>query len=159
VLQDVILDRLGMPFWLSAAVILLMILLYTYKGGVKTIVWTDTLQTAGMLAGWWCAWASCWTACELGVAGAGRDARRGHRRRVGHRPAGARLLGQADAGRHLHRHRDDGAGPGDDAEDHLGARLRDAQKNVVLLRGAAGGGGAVPLPGRAAGLSTRPRWA
>ncbi len=51
VLQDMVLDRLGVPFWLSAAVIVLMILLYTYEGGVKTIVWTDTLQTAGMLGG------------------------------------------------------------------------------------------------------------
>jgi Na+/proline symporter len=51
VLQDLVLDRLGVPFWLSAAVILLMIVLYTLEGGVKTIVWTDTLQTAGMLAG------------------------------------------------------------------------------------------------------------
>lgn len=51
VLQDMVLDRLGVPFWLSAAVIVLMIVLYTYEGGVKTIVWTDTLQTAGMLFG------------------------------------------------------------------------------------------------------------
>ncbi len=51
ILQDVILDRLGLPFWATTAVILLMILLYTYKGGVKTIVWTDTLQTACMLGG------------------------------------------------------------------------------------------------------------
>jgi Na+/proline symporter len=36
---------------MTAAIILLMILLYTYEGGVKTIVWTDTLQTTGMLAG------------------------------------------------------------------------------------------------------------
>lgn len=51
VLQDMVLDRLGVPFWLSAAVIILMIVLYTLEGGVKTIVWTDTLQTAGMLGG------------------------------------------------------------------------------------------------------------
>jgi len=51
VLQDMVLDRLGVPFWLSAAVIILMIVLYTYEGGVRTIVWTDTLQTAGMLGG------------------------------------------------------------------------------------------------------------
>jgi Na+/proline symporter len=36
-------------FHITALVILLMILLYTYKGGVKTIVWTDTLQTFFML--------------------------------------------------------------------------------------------------------------
>jgi Na+/proline symporter len=38
-------------FWVIALVILVMILLYTLKGGVKTIVWTDTLQTSGMLIG------------------------------------------------------------------------------------------------------------
>ena len=51
VLQDMILDSFGVPFWLTAAVILLMIVLYTVEGGVRTIVFTDTLQTAGMLLG------------------------------------------------------------------------------------------------------------
>lgn len=51
ILQATILDRLGVPFWATNCVILAMILLYTYEGGVKTIVWTDTLQTTGMLAG------------------------------------------------------------------------------------------------------------
>jgi Na+/proline symporter len=51
VLQDIILDSLGVPFWLTTFVVLGMILMYTYQGGVKTIVWTDTLQTTCMLAG------------------------------------------------------------------------------------------------------------
>lgn len=51
ILQDSILTSFGVPFWVTAAVILLMVLLYTFEGGVKTIVWTDTLQTAGMLLG------------------------------------------------------------------------------------------------------------
>jgi Na+/proline symporter len=51
ILQAIILDRLGVPFWLTTLVILAMILMYTYKGGVKTIVWTDTLQTTCMLVG------------------------------------------------------------------------------------------------------------
>ena len=51
ILQDAILDGLHVPFWVTAVVILVMILLYTFEGGVKTIVWTDTLQTACMLAG------------------------------------------------------------------------------------------------------------
>lgn len=51
VLQGIILDSLGVPFWLTTFVILGMILLYTYQGGVKTIVWTDTLQTTCMLGG------------------------------------------------------------------------------------------------------------
>lgn len=51
VLQLFILDAMGIPFIVTAFVILLMILLYTLKGGVKTIVWTDTLQTTFMLLG------------------------------------------------------------------------------------------------------------
>ncbi|MBB5606955.1 MULTISPECIES: sodium:solute symporter [unclassified Janthinobacterium] len=51
ILQATILDSFGVPFWLTALVVLVLILLYTYEGGVKTIVWTDTLQTACMLAG------------------------------------------------------------------------------------------------------------
>lgn len=51
ILQDTILQAFGVPFWLTTAVILLMILLYTVQGGVRTIVFTDTLQTAGMLLG------------------------------------------------------------------------------------------------------------
>ena len=51
ILQDAILDGLNVPFWVTALVIIVMILLYTYEGGVKTIVWTDTLQTTCMLLG------------------------------------------------------------------------------------------------------------
>ena len=51
ILQAIILDSLGVPFWLTTLVILAMILVYTYQGGVKTIVWTDTLQTSCMLFG------------------------------------------------------------------------------------------------------------
>jgi Na+/proline symporter len=50
-LQVIILDSLGVPFWLTTFVVLAMILMYTYQGGVKTIVWTDTLQTTCMLLG------------------------------------------------------------------------------------------------------------
>jgi SSS family transporter len=49
VLQVFILKDLGIPFVLTSLVILLMILLYTFEGGVKTIVYTDTLQTTFML--------------------------------------------------------------------------------------------------------------
>lgn len=51
VLQLFIFNRMGIPFELTAFVILLLILLYTFEGGVKTIIYTDTLQTTGMLVG------------------------------------------------------------------------------------------------------------
>jgi Na+/proline symporter len=51
ILHIFILSRLHIPFWVSAAVVLIMILLYTFEGGVKTIVYTDTLQTTLMILG------------------------------------------------------------------------------------------------------------
>jgi len=51
ILQLFILNEMGVPFWATAFVILVLILLYTFEGGVKTIVYTDTLQTTFMLLG------------------------------------------------------------------------------------------------------------
>ncbi|MES3023081.1 MAG: sodium:solute symporter [Pseudomonadota bacterium] len=51
ILQVFVLDHLGVPFIVTSIAILVMILLYTLKGGVKTIVWTDLLQTFCMLGG------------------------------------------------------------------------------------------------------------
>ncbi len=49
VIHSFLLESSGVPFWLTSVVVLLMIYLYTLRGGVKTIVWTDTLQTTFML--------------------------------------------------------------------------------------------------------------
>ena len=49
VLQIAIFDAFELPFWLSVVSAVLLIWLYTFRGGIKTIVWTDTLQTAFML--------------------------------------------------------------------------------------------------------------
>lgn len=49
VLEKFVLEDMGIPFEVTAIVILSLILLYTFRGGVKTIVWTDTLQTTFML--------------------------------------------------------------------------------------------------------------
>jgi SSS family transporter len=51
ILQIFILNSMGVPFWVTALIILILILLYTFEGGVKTIVYTDTLQTSCMLIG------------------------------------------------------------------------------------------------------------
>lgn len=51
ILQETILQTFGVPFIVTTLIILVMILVYTYEGGVKTIVYTDTLQTTCMLAG------------------------------------------------------------------------------------------------------------
>jgi Na+/proline symporter len=49
VLHWLVLDEHNIPFWLSAAVALLGIWLYTKKSGIKTIIYTDTAQTLCML--------------------------------------------------------------------------------------------------------------
>src|ERR1700744_1334934 len=49
VLEKFVLNDMGIPFEVTSIVILGLILLYTFRGGVKTIVWTDTLQTTFML--------------------------------------------------------------------------------------------------------------
>lgn len=51
ILHIFILSQMNIPFWVSVMVVLIMIVLYTFKGGVKTIVYTDTLQTFLMITG------------------------------------------------------------------------------------------------------------
>ena len=50
VLQIAIFNELGFPFSFSVLVTILLIWVYTFKGGIKTIVWTDALQTLFMLS-------------------------------------------------------------------------------------------------------------
>lgn len=49
VLYNFVFKAWGLPFELTVALFLALILLFTIKGGVKTIVWTDTLQTTFMI--------------------------------------------------------------------------------------------------------------
>jgi Na+/proline symporter len=49
VLQIVLFDALGIAFWQTVTITILLIWLYTFKSGIQTIVWTDTLQTLFML--------------------------------------------------------------------------------------------------------------
>lgn len=50
VLQFVIFKEMGIPFWITVAITILLIWIYTFRGGIKTIVWTDSLQTFCMLS-------------------------------------------------------------------------------------------------------------
>jgi Na+/proline symporter len=49
VLQVFIFDAWNIPFGLTVLIFILLILLYTFKGGIRTIIWTDTVQTTFML--------------------------------------------------------------------------------------------------------------
>lgn len=49
VLQGILFDDWGVPFEVTVIISVLLIWIYTNRGGIKTIIWTDTLQTAFML--------------------------------------------------------------------------------------------------------------
>jgi solute:Na+ symporter, SSS family len=49
VLQIFVFDAWHVPFWINVLVFITLIILYTLKGGIRTIIWTDTLQTTFML--------------------------------------------------------------------------------------------------------------
>lgn len=49
VLYEFVFKSWGIPFWVPAVIFICIILLYTFKGGIKTVVWTDTLQTTFLL--------------------------------------------------------------------------------------------------------------
>ncbi len=49
VLYEFVFRAWGIPFWVPAVVFIAIILLYTFTGGIKTVVWTDTLQTTFLL--------------------------------------------------------------------------------------------------------------
>lgn len=49
VLYEFVFKSWGIPFWVPAVIFICIILLYTLKGGIRTVVWTDTLQTTFLL--------------------------------------------------------------------------------------------------------------
>ncbi len=49
VLQISIFEDVGVPFWFTVLVTVALIWLFTFRGGIKTIIWTDTIQTLAML--------------------------------------------------------------------------------------------------------------
>jgi SSS family transporter len=51
VIQLFVFDALGIPFEFSVAIVIVLMLIYTFKGGIKTLVWTDVLQSSVLLLG------------------------------------------------------------------------------------------------------------
>lgn len=49
VLQLSIFNALGVPFWVTVSITVILIWLYTRKGGVRTVLWTDSFQAIAML--------------------------------------------------------------------------------------------------------------
>jgi len=51
ILQTLVFSHWGIPFWATVTGIILLIWGYTYRSGIKTIIWTDTLQTTSLILG------------------------------------------------------------------------------------------------------------
>jgi len=51
VFQRFVFGPLGIPFWVAVPLILALILAYTIRGGIRTLVWTDTLQSGFLVLG------------------------------------------------------------------------------------------------------------
>lgn len=69
VLHEFVLGDLGVPFSVSVALAILMIWVFTFRGGMKTVIWTDLLQTTFLLSA---AGLSVWfIAQEMGMDGPG----------------------------------------------------------------------------------------
>lgn len=49
VLQEFVMNYYGVPFPITVLGTIVLIWIYTFRGGIKTIIWTDTLQTLAML--------------------------------------------------------------------------------------------------------------
>ena len=49
VLYEFMFKNWNIPFWVPALVFIVIILMYTFRGGIKTVIWTDTLQTTFLL--------------------------------------------------------------------------------------------------------------
>ena len=49
VLYEFMFKTWGVPFWIPALVFIIIILMYTFRGGIKTVIGTDTLQTTFLL--------------------------------------------------------------------------------------------------------------
>ena len=49
VLQEFIFDQWGIPFEITVTFSILLIWIYTFQGGINTVIWTDTIQTFFMI--------------------------------------------------------------------------------------------------------------
>lgn len=69
VFQVFVFGQWGVPFWLTVSVIIVLILAYTYRGGIKTLVWTDTFQSTFLLLGVVLSIAAIARELDLGLGG------------------------------------------------------------------------------------------
>lgn len=69
VLQLFVFEPMHVPFWLSVSIVIALIFIYTYKGGIKTLVWTDTFQSSILLLAVVCSVAVIASQLDLNFSG------------------------------------------------------------------------------------------
>lgn len=69
VFQTFVFDQWNVPFWLTVSITIALILAYTYRGGIKTLVWTDTFQSTFLLLGVVLSIATIASELNLGLSG------------------------------------------------------------------------------------------
>ena len=68
VLQHFIFDEWNIPFWLTVIICVAVIWLYTHRAGIRTIVWTDTLQTLLFIVAISIMCYEAWRLCDTKIA-------------------------------------------------------------------------------------------
>ena len=68
VLQHFIFDEWNIPFWLTVIICVAVIWLYTHRAGIRTIVWTDTLQTLLFIVAISIMCYEAWLLCDTKIA-------------------------------------------------------------------------------------------
>lgn len=69
VIQYFVLDAWGVPFAVTVAFMIMLMMAYTFKGGIKTIVWTDTFLSSFLLLGLFLSIVLIARQLDLGVGG------------------------------------------------------------------------------------------
>ena len=133
VLQTLIFDHYRIPFAVNAAVMMSLVWLYTRRGGVQSVIWTDLLKTACLIGS--VVLCIVFMTRELGL-GAAETAVQVADHDFAHillrRSDGSPLLLQTVLRRNIHGRGDDWPRSGHDAA-HLSCRnYRDSQKNMII---------------------------
>ena len=129
ILHTYVFQEMHVPFWLIAVGSVALVWIYTHKSGIKTIVWTDTLQTFCLIAALIFIIYFTIQRLDLNFSGIVQTIQNSEHSRI----FPTKLL-QTILQRYLHRHRNDRTGSGYDAKESFLPEPPGSTKKHVLLR-------------------------
>ena len=133
ILHTHVFQDMHIPFWVIAVGSVALVWIYTHKSGIKTIVWTDTLQTFCLIAALLFIIYFTIQKLDIGFDGIVQTIRHSEHSRIRRLDVPPELL-QTVLQRHLYRHRHDRTRSGHDAEEPLLPQSARSPKEYVLLR-------------------------